>query len=195
MHVHPCFIGDNNDSLFESQHHLYYWLCGKIFYNCRITYLRCDEVCHSLSDDEKIDLINFDSYDNRTLQYAHDVIAMSFRYLKRDNQLSLFELTEEQINIYFNLKYQKWRQGDLNYNDLIWAYHWENYFVEIIKKLSTIDTMHSDFVHHVMNAAFFNPNNKSGTESEHELIVILKEYLGLNEIFYNNHFSGFCSDR
>lgn len=44
--------------------------------------------------------------------------------------------------------------GDLKYNDLIWAYHWENYFVEIIKKLSTIDTMHADFVHHVMNAAF-----------------------------------------
>lgn len=186
MHVHPCFVGDNNDSLFEAQHHLYGYITHKIFFKCKNTFLRCDEVCNALSNDERLNLINVDSYDHRTLQYAHDVIATSFRYLRRDNQLGLFELTEEQINKYFNLKYQKWRQGDLKYNDLIWAYHWENYFVEIIKKLFTIDTMHADFVHHVMNAAFFNPNNKSGTESEHELIVILKEYLGLNEIYYNN---------
>lgn len=43
MHVHPCFINDNNESYFESQHHLYSWLCFKIFDHCRITCQRCDE--------------------------------------------------------------------------------------------------------------------------------------------------------
>jgi hypothetical protein len=195
MHIHPCFVGDNNDSLFKSQYHLYYFISYKIFENCKETYLKCDQVCNAISNDKRLELINFYNYDNRTLRATHDVIAASFRFLRRDNQLTLFEIKENEINKYFNLNYRNWRQGKLGYVDLIWAYHWENYFVEIIKKLSTTGTMHTDFVRHVMNAAFFNPNNKSGTESEHELIVILKEYLGLNEIFYNNHFSGFCSDR
>lgn len=186
MHVHPCFIGDNNESHFESQHHLYSWLCFKIFDNCRITYLRCNEVCNSLSNHEKINLINIDSYDHRTLQNVHDIIATSFRYLNRENQLSLFELNEDDINNHFIFFYKKWHRGNLNYVNLIWGFHWENYFNKIIMDLTNLNTMRSDFVYHVINASFLNPNIKSGTESEHNLVSILKDYLRLNGIYYNN---------
>ena len=86
-----AFSGDENASIKHAQHHMYGYLLWKIFEKSKNTFLVCDTVCEIFTHEQRINLIEKDSFDHRTLQESHDLIAISFRYWKRDGVLTLFE--------------------------------------------------------------------------------------------------------
>jgi hypothetical protein len=182
MIVYSAFKGDDNDELQTAQHELYNYLLYKIFEGSKITFLLCDEVCNKLTEQERSKLTEQNSFDHRTLQGAHDLIAVAFRYMHRDGALTLFEPTPEEIIRYFNLNYNDWDRGILSDTALVWAYHWELFFKNNVEHITGIKTMLPKFVRNVINASVFNPNNKNGTESEHQLRIILSEYFRVTDI-------------
>jgi hypothetical protein len=182
MIVYSAFKGDNNDELQTAQHELYTYVIYKIFGESKITFLLCDEVCNQLTEQERKYLIDKKSFDHRTLQGAHDLIAVAFRYIHSDGALTLFEPTPEEVIRYFKLKYKNWTRGILSDTALVWAYHWEQFFNNNVEHIAGIKTMLPKFVMNVINASVFNPNNKNGMESEHQLRIILSEYFRITDI-------------
>ncbi len=182
MIVYSAFKGDKNNELMNAQHHMYNFIVWKIFDKCKRTFLICDLVCNKLSAEERSILIEQNSYDHRTLQTSHDLIAIAFRYMKRDGAISMFEPNIVNILDYFNSNYTDWSRGNLSDMELILAYHWENYFNNNIEYITSVNTMLPKFVRHVINASSFNPNNNIGTESEHQLKHILTEYFQIKDI-------------
>jgi hypothetical protein len=185
MIVYSAFKGDGNEELKTAQHEMYNFLLYKIFEGSKITFLLCDEVCNKLTEQERSKLIEQNSFDHRTLQGAHDLIAIAFRYTHRGGALTLFEPAPEKIINYFNSKYINWNRGILSDMALVWAYHWEQFFNTNVERITGIKTMLPKFVSNVINASVFNPNNKNGTESEHQLKIVLSEYFQITNIISN----------
>jgi hypothetical protein len=182
MIIYSAFNGDENANIKRAQHHMYGYLLWKIFEKSKNTFLVCDNVCEVLTYEKRINLIEKDSFDHRTLQETHDLIAISFRYWKRYGALTLFEPSSTEIIHYFNTNYLDWTSGNLSNIELIWAYHWDKYFDSNVESITSIKTMLPKFVRNVVNASALNPNNKSGIESKHQLKNILIEYFNLTNV-------------
>jgi hypothetical protein len=161
---------------------MYFWFLGRIFWRSKETFLRCDQVCEKLSTEEREYLIKQYDFDHRTLQETHDLIAIAFRYNKRNGQLTLFEPTPAKITRSFDNRFVEWNRGKLSDYELIWAYNWEIYYLEHVYRLTSIESHFPKFVKHVINATVFNPNTESGMESEHELRNIVIKYFDLFDV-------------
>ena len=182
MIVYSAFSGDDNTQIKNAQQHMYNYLIWEIFSKSKNTFLLCDNVCEILSSEQRIKLIEKDSFDHRTLQGTHDLIATSFSYLKRDDAITLFEPSSAEIIHYFNSNYIDWNSGGLSNNELIWAYQWNLYFNSILESLTSIKSQLPKFVRNVMIASALKQNIKSGTESEHQLVNMLIEYFNLTNV-------------
>lgn len=176
MFVRTVFEGDDNRELKNAQHHMYEYLIHQIFELSKQTYLLCDEVCKKLGASERQSLIDQKSYDHRTLQGTHDFIAAVYRYEKSDGVLTLFEPNRTVIDKYFGHRYHDWESSNLSDIEMVWAYNWEGFFREKVNELTNIQSMNPKFIHHVMNAAAFNPNNESGRVSKKALLAILNRF-------------------
>ena len=180
MFVLTVFEGDDNRELKNAQHHMYKYVLSQIFELSKQTYLLCDEVCMSLGASERQSLTEQKTFDHRTLQSTHDYIAAAFRYEKRDGVLTLFEPNRLLIDKYFWHRYHDWESSALSDIEMVWAYNWEEFFREKLNELTNIQSMNPKFIHHVMNAAVFNPNKASGRASEKALLAILNRFFDVN---------------
>lgn len=178
MHVHSLYKGDNNEAVMFVQHHLYAWLSYDLFGFCKSTFLKCDAICNKLSVKDRDLLLVTNSFDHRTLQVSHDMIAAGFRF-NFTPQISLFEPSVKYILDEFNLRFYRWQRRDLSDLDLIVAYHWVKFYYDTLDQITSINSKLPNFIYHVVNAAHFNPNNPIGSASEAQLTFMLREYFKL----------------
>lgn len=179
MFIPTVFESDENKELKNAQHQLYWFLLPQIFESCKNTFLLCDAVCQKLSKQQRQQLIAQKLFDHRTLQQSHDDIAAVFRYEKRNRAITLFETDRSTIDMYFSNRYNGWESSNLSDVEIVWAYNWMQFFDEKMNALTAIQSMCPKFIHHVMNASAFNPNNNSGQASEQEIQIALKQFFDI----------------
>ena len=84
MIICDVFEGDNNETMKLIQHDTYSKLLGYLFSNSASRYL--DDIKYTwVSPDFVSKIRNLKSFDHRTLQYAHDLIAAYFRFIFSDS--------------------------------------------------------------------------------------------------------------
>jgi hypothetical protein len=155
------FSGDTNGVLMDVQDRLYPDLIGLLYGQPRKRYLDACRLVQSDSDLAK-KLEGEKSFDHRTLQSCHDLIAAWFRFLRgAHGQRSLFE-TED------------------NYRARL-GREWRNFYEKEILSLSEDD----DFVRAVLAATVFPNPDTAGCAAEDQLGEFLeKRYAAMKSRAY-----------
>jgi hypothetical protein len=157
MFVGSRFPGDTNGILMKVQSDLYGELLGFLYGYPRERYLGACRLVQSSTELAKM-VETETSFDHRTLQRTHDLIAAWFRFLQKEKDgRTLFE-TEE--------SYRKRLASE-----------WRVFFESEVRSLSADD----DFVRAVLTAAAFSNPDKAGVTAESQLDKFLKERYGAME--------------
>lgn len=155
------FLGDNNDALMAMQHNIYFANVAAIFEHARQALTTADAVIGSeLLIVQKAQ--DFEKFDHRILQDAHDILAMSFRFKKDDGgQLKLSETQTEQLSRYQN--------------------DWSNWLNEQLSLLSK----NPQFVRSVVEAVVF-ANSELGFMAEKRICRLLLSFFDAKDWSYEN---------
>lgn len=155
MIVAKVYSADNNETLKNVQHNLYMRLMPVIFQKPRERFLKAARLVEADPSFIK-NLEKITSFDHRTLQNAHDIIAARYRYLKDDfGQMSLFcNLSQE----------DRYRRD------------WSQWFHEEIDSLIDYDT----FIRATVKAVAFQ-NSKQGYKAENDLGEFLVSYYSMGD--------------
>ena len=150
MWVGTEFLGDTNQALKDVQFRLYGEMLVRLYSRPRDRYLDASRLLQ-IDTDLATRLRSMDSFDHRTLQDIHDLVAAWFRFSQDDGgQLRLGETDEAYLDRLAN--------------------EWRAFFDEEIGRLTSDD----EFVRAVLVAAAFG-NTDRGYAAEAQLREILKE--------------------
>jgi hypothetical protein len=150
MIVGTEFPGDDNKTLMDVQHALYWELLRWLLVAPRDRYLSASCLLR-MENDLSQQLRTMTGFDHRTLQAAHDIIAAYFRFSWPDSAQLLLDEQEDAYRL---------RLGDA----------WRNFFKEEVKALTTDD----EFTRAICTATAFG-NKEAGLAAEAWVEQYLKE--------------------
>ena len=154
MWVASCFEGDDLEWVMKLQHDAYGDMVRAVFSTAKNAYLHAEMIIGActnlgkLAKEEK-------TFDYRTLQHLHDVIASEFRRVHRDKLAELSRLTFPND------------ANHLNYADTLWR----NYLQEEVDRLIRV---RPDVVRDILTAALYPNPDPQGMFAESRLTELLK---------------------